>query len=377
MGYKKHLARQLRKEQTEAEKKLWGHLRNRQFQNLKFRRQHPLKDYIVDFFCEEYGIVIELDGEYHDEINQKKKDELRDLQHRNLGFAVLRFENDLVFKKTDQIFETISAAKMKQQNFAEQRIIQLEKRRKNRGEHLTPTLSSRRGSSTILSTKILSPSQKSLVLNAGLQFVEYNAITIKNLDFELPKSAFDALIFTSQNGVKAYMEQIKRLHSPAAEGFGVRDVFCVGEKTKALLEENGFEVIRMASNGEQLGNLIISEYGHLSFLLVAGNRRREELPKILNQHHVEFKEVTAYETLLNQKSFRRNFDGILFFSPSGVASFFKKNKIAGTAFCIGETTAQEVKKHTDNFIVANKTTIENVLVQAVKYFNSGNQTKNK
>jgi uroporphyrinogen-III synthase len=219
-------------------------------------------------------------------------------------------------------------------------------------------------SSTILSTKILSPSQKSLVLNAGLQFVEYNAITIKYLNFESPKGVFDALIFTSQNGVRAFLNQKGK--GPKSH----RTVFCVGEKTKSLLEENGFQVLKTAPNAELLGSLIASDYGNLSFLLVNGNLRREELPSVLKQHQVLFEEVIVYETLLNPKLFKRNFDGVLFFSPSGAVSFFEKNKITGTAFCIGKTTAKEVQKHTEKYIIANKATVENVLVQAVKYFDS-------
>ncbi|MEH6408568.1 MAG: endonuclease domain-containing protein, partial [Leeuwenhoekiella sp.] len=75
---KTKLARLLRQEQTEAEKELWELLRNRKFENLKFRRQHPLKDYIVDFFCKELNLIIELDGGYHNEPQQKEKDESRD-----------------------------------------------------------------------------------------------------------------------------------------------------------------------------------------------------------------------------------------------------------------------------------------------------------
>lgn len=96
MNFKTQIARLLRQKQTKAEKKLWKLLRNRKFEGLKFRRQHPLRSYIVDFFCEEYGIVVELDGSYHNSPEQKEKDRLRDLLLSNLGYKVIRFENKLV-----------------------------------------------------------------------------------------------------------------------------------------------------------------------------------------------------------------------------------------------------------------------------------------
>ena len=92
-------ARLLRQELTEAEKVLWELLRGRKVNGLKFRRQHPLKNYIVDFFCYEIELVIELDGGYHNHPEQKEKDEIRDLHLKALGYKVLRFTNDEL-KKT-------------------------------------------------------------------------------------------------------------------------------------------------------------------------------------------------------------------------------------------------------------------------------------
>ncbi|MCB1579577.1 MAG: endonuclease domain-containing protein, partial [Alphaproteobacteria bacterium] len=58
-------ARTLRKNQTDAEKLLWSKLRNRQFENLKFRRQHPVPPYVADFYCEDLKLIVEIDGGQH------------------------------------------------------------------------------------------------------------------------------------------------------------------------------------------------------------------------------------------------------------------------------------------------------------------------
>ena len=125
----------------------------------------------------------------------------------------------------------------------------------------------------------------------------------------------------------------------------------------------------MAKNSEELGQIISKTYKKSSFLIFSGNLRRPELPEILNKNNIRYKEIEAYHTELNYKKFDRVFDRVLFFSPTGVQSFTKENQIANNyAFCIGETTALEAKKHTNQILIANKPTIENVLMQAIKHF---------
>ncbi|SNY95153.1 uroporphyrinogen-III synthase [Flagellimonas pacifica] len=362
MNKKIQIARLLRKEQTKAEKKLWRYLRNRNFENLKFRRQHPLKEYIVDFFCEEYGIVIELDGEYHNEINQAKKDELRDLHLTELGYIVIRFENKVVFEQVDVLFQAIENAKKKQHEFSIARKQQLKKRSNIRKNHLSPTLSSSRGSKTVLSTKILTPSQKELLLNSGIGFVEYNALEFEFLDIAIPPD-YSNLIFTSKNAVKAFLRQsddsnVLNFHA-----------YCVGEKTKSFLEEKGLKVVKMAQNASELGHFIVKNHRNERFIFLSGNQRRLELPELLEKNNIRYKEVQVYNTHLRPKKFNRVFDGVLFFSPSGIRSCLQENEIGNSwAFCIGATTSLEAKKHTSQIIIANKPTVENVLVQVIKHF---------
>ena len=217
---------------------------------------------------------------------------------------------------------------------------------------------------------MLSLSQKSLALNAGLRLIEYNAIHIKLLSFALPEDSFDALIFTSQNGVRSYLEQAKGQPFIGEKRLEVRKALCVGGKTKHLLEEYGFDVIAFAENAEGLGKIIVEQYNSFNFLWLTGSQRRNELPDMLKNENVKLTELTVYETVANPKKIDTSFDGILFFSPSAVSSFMQNNSISGMAFCIGNTTAEEIKKYTDNYFIANKPTIENVLVQVVKRLNT-------
>ena len=85
-----------------AEKKLWFYLRKKQL-GVKFRRQHGIGKYVVDFFCSERKLVIELDGDSHFSIETQKYDEIRNLFMKNLGIRVVRFTNQDVLDSSDNV----------------------------------------------------------------------------------------------------------------------------------------------------------------------------------------------------------------------------------------------------------------------------------
>ena len=101
------LARELRKKQTVPELLLREVLRNKQVNNLKFRRQHPLWNYIADFYCPEKSLVIELDGSIHNKEEQKKRDQERDAIMKQHNINVIRFTNNDVFEKIEEVIQTI------------------------------------------------------------------------------------------------------------------------------------------------------------------------------------------------------------------------------------------------------------------------------
>jgi very-short-patch-repair endonuclease len=103
------IAGELRKSMTPAEKVLWKRIRNRQVSGLRFRRQHPLKDFIVDFFCYDAMLVIEIDGEVHNEKHQNERDEQRTLILKRLGINEIRFSNYEVINYTDQVIRKIES----------------------------------------------------------------------------------------------------------------------------------------------------------------------------------------------------------------------------------------------------------------------------
>ena len=101
---KKHiLAKNLRKNSTIQERRIWNILKNRQFHNLKFKRQQPIGNYIVDFACQEKRLIIEIDGSQHNFPNNLEYDQKRTQYLEKLGYTVIRFWNNEVFENIEGI----------------------------------------------------------------------------------------------------------------------------------------------------------------------------------------------------------------------------------------------------------------------------------
>ena len=100
-------SRQLRKNMTLQERKLWQYLRNRQINNCRFRRQYPIGAYIVDFICLNKKLIIEIDGGQHNEYENIKYDDERTEYFKSLGFRVVRFWNCDIDENIEGVYELI------------------------------------------------------------------------------------------------------------------------------------------------------------------------------------------------------------------------------------------------------------------------------
>jgi very-short-patch-repair endonuclease len=101
------LAGELRKSMTPAEKILWEQLRRKQLKGMRFRRQHPLKNFIVDFFCYDAMLVIEIDVEVHNGEFHSERDEQRTIILHQLGIREIRFRNEEVLQNLDSVLRKI------------------------------------------------------------------------------------------------------------------------------------------------------------------------------------------------------------------------------------------------------------------------------
>lgn len=106
VGYSRHL----RKNQTNTEKKLWSLLRNRQLCNVKFRRQHPIGRYIVDFYAPEHHLAIEADGGQHYSNHGIERDRGRTQELLKAGIKILRFSDCDILNNTEGVYKVIADA---------------------------------------------------------------------------------------------------------------------------------------------------------------------------------------------------------------------------------------------------------------------------
>ena len=218
---------------------------------------------------------------------------------------------------------------------------------------------------SILSTKTLSNEQRQAFLDADFDLLEQDFIEIKNNLFDLDKIN-NTLIFSSQNAVLSLIEQ------NGWEVLKTKTVFCVGIKTKELLELNGFTVDVYMDYASELAEIITLIYNKESYTFLSGNLRMETLPKALKSAGITFNEIEVYQTTLApfKISDQEKFDGILFFSPSAVESYLTNNKIKNEiCFCIGTTTAKALELNkVKNIVIAEMPTIEEVVLSVIAHY---------
>jgi uroporphyrinogen-III synthase len=213
----------------------------------------------------------------------------------------------------------------------------------------------------ILSTKRLSKALKKEFSDAGIELVEKNFIQTKSVSFETPQLN-NYLIFTSKQAVKSVLKS-------GLQTILLKPCLCVGSKTKSFLEKKSFTVIESADYAEDLIQVIDSKYKENSFTFFCGNIRKNTIPYYFLQNKIAYNEIVVYETKLKPHQIKEPFDGVLFYSPSGVNSFLENNTLENkTCFCIGTTTAKALDNRTKNIIIASQPTVENVITGVIKFY---------
>ncbi|WP_445383469.1 uroporphyrinogen-III synthase [Robiginitalea sp. IMCC43444] len=213
----------------------------------------------------------------------------------------------------------------------------------------------------LLSTKILDPKAEALLKGAGFFLQQYDALEIEFMPVHMESLP---AIFSSRNAVKACFG------NPTAKPAEiVPECFCVGNKTASLLEQYGQRVIAQEADASRLARLIVKKHAHKSFIYYCSDRRLDTLPDELKAAGIPLEERIAYKTKFRKQSFENPFDGILFFSPSGVQSFLEGNELGDAwALCIGSTTAGEAKKYTDKIKIAKQPEAMALAELAIQFF---------
>lgn len=216
---------------------------------------------------------------------------------------------------------------------------------------------------TIYSTKKLSEAQKKLlprtieVLDSDFIKIRFNRIPPKVM-----KEEIENVVITSQNGVESILNSFTR------NEIKFKNIFCVGRRTKNLIENSIGKVTFTAKNAKQLAEYLSDNLKNKEITYFCSDIRLEILPAYLHAKNIEVNEVEAYKTMLSPVKIDDAVEGVLFFSPSGIESYLKKNDTNRTAFCIGESTADVAKKYFKNVEVSNLPSVEDVLELVKNHF---------
>ncbi len=175
-------------------------------------------------------------------------------------------------------------------------------------------------------------------------------------------------VFTSKNSVKAF-DQIVNAEVPWK-------IFCIGNSTKNFVSKIFGEekVSGIADSAAELSDVILQDEAIKKVIFFCGRQRMEELPEKLKANELEVEEIIVYETWETpQKITKKIYDGILFFSPSAVKSFFSLNKINDQTkiFAIGKTTADAILQHINKeIIIAETSGEEDIIDQVIAHFST-------
>jgi hydroxymethylbilane synthase len=216
----------------------------------------------------------------------------------------------------------------------------------------------------IFSTKTLSVEQVK-VLNTNIGTTMSDFITVRNnrLKNTVVKNPIKNVVITSQNAVEALLQNFTKSE------LNFEHIYCVGRRTKQLITKKIGVVTHSENSAEKLANYLVNNLKSKEITFFCGDKRRDNLPTILDKNKIKVNEVVCYQTMLTPKKVEDKFKGVLFFSPTGIESYLKgENKTDKIAFCIGETTATKAKKHFEKVEVAKISTIENVLKLVNSYF---------
>lgn len=206
----------------------------------------------------------------------------------------------------------------------------------------------------ILFTKNIDPSVISKELGEHIavdcvEVIKTSPLIVRSFDLK-----DHSLIFTSVNGINSFFKNgFKPNEDFTAKNYN--KIYCVGEKTKRALRKNGFGTFKVLKNADTLSRFIIGHCQHENFLHFCGNLAISVLDQELPLQNIKYKKVTVYNTEEMNPMIPEKYHAAVFFSPSGVRSFAKKNSLENMKlFSIGETTSNELKKYTSEKIFTSE-----------------------
>lgn len=217
----------------------------------------------------------------------------------------------------------------------------------------------------VFSTKKLSEAQRQQFKNVEVDSTDFLKISLNRIPKLLLKTKIQNVIITSQNAVEAITQIVPK------EELQFTNIYCVGRRTKKLIESKIGKVKHSENYATALANYLVDFIDGTEVTHFCSDIRLDELSTVLESNHIKVNEVEAYKTILDSAKIDSNIEGILFYSPSTVESYLKNNDVdKKVAYCIGDTTAAEARKHFEVVRVAKMPTVESVIDLVNEHYNS-------
>ncbi len=215
----------------------------------------------------------------------------------------------------------------------------------------------------VYATKKLSTNQEQLFHeNIGVTSHDFITIRTNRILPSILEKPIENVVITSKNAVEALRQNFTK------QQLQFKTIYCVGRRTKRSIEKHIGNVKYAAANSEKLAKYLLEHIQGKEVTYFCSNLRLDTLPSILTANAINVNEVEAYQTKFDAIKVPKKTQGVLFFSPSAVKSFKQENNQTIIAFCIGETTAKEAKKHFKNIEIAKVPTIESVIELVNHYY---------
>ncbi|WP_452230667.1 hydroxymethylbilane synthase [Lacinutrix sp. MEBiC02404] len=211
---------------------------------------------------------------------------------------------------------------------------------------------------TVYSTKSFTEDQRLLVNeNLGVESSDFVKISTNRLKPQVVRNPIQNVVITSKNAVEALLQNFSAIE------LQFQNIYCVGRRTKRLVEKRIGEVKHTEPNAKKLADYLVDYIEGTEVTYFCSDLRLDALPTILTENNITVHEIEAYQTKLDAVKLADTVEAVLFYSPSTVQSFKQENNVSENmiAFCIGETTAQEAKKHFKDIRIAKVPTVESVI----------------
>lgn len=208
----------------------------------------------------------------------------------------------------------------------------------------------------VFSTKSFTEDQRLLFHeNITTESSDFIKISLNRIHPRFLKNEVENVIITSKNAVQSLTTNY------SATELQFKNIYCVGRRTRRLVEKTIGKVTHTENNAKKLAAYLAEHMEGNEATYFCSDLRLDDLPNILEKNNIKVTQVEAYQTKFDGFKVADSVESVMFYSPSTVESFVQKNKSEVIAFCIGETTAKEAKKHFDDVRIAKVPTVESVI----------------